>query len=274
MVDDDVLLQLARVTGSSMARVAETQVSAAVDRVRSGGPMLAPETTAVTDFPRVLEILWRREMRAAARRRMAIHGASTATVAVGFADLVGFTALSQQLDDTALAHVVDRFEATAYDIVGGHGARVVKMIGDEVMFAADDPATAGEIALELSETYHEDESLSDVRVGFAYGPVLDHQGDLFGPTVNLASRIVSIAFAGSVVVSDEVHAALEGEPSLAWRAMRPRHLKDIGRVRLWVVRRVTEGFEEDGPFERARRRRGAMRAVAERLAGSTPPSSR
>ena len=104
--------------------------------------------------------------------------------------------------------MVDRFEVLAYDTVVALGGRVVKMIGDEVMFTVDDVGRAVDIALSLAEAYHDDESLSDVRVSVAVGPVLEREGDLFGPTVNLASRIVSIAFEGSVVVSEEVHDAL------------------------------------------------------------------
>ena len=269
---DDVLLQLTRVVGSSMSRVAEAQVSAAVDRVRSGSALQGPEIGGLRDFPQMLETVWRRQMRVAARRRMELHGAEMPTVTVGFADLVGFTALSQQLDEKSLAALVDRFESTAYDIVGSRGGRVVKMIGDEVMFFADDARTAVEIALALSETYHDDESLSDVRVGMACGPVLDREGDLYGPTVNLASRIVNVAYAGSVVVSDDVHAALVDDETLVWRSLRTRHLRDIGRVSLWVVRRAVDGFEREGPLERARRRRGAMRSrVADMIADEHVP---
>jgi adenylate cyclase len=269
MFSQTVLLQLSRVLGSSMSRVAESQVSAAVDRVRHGGPLYGPEIGGLRDFPQMLETVWRRQMRAAARRRMGLHESEMPSVAVGFADLVGFTALSQQLDDTELGVLVDRFEATAYDIVGSRGGRVVKMIGDEVMFSVDSVGTAVEIALDLSETYHDDESLSDVRVGLAYGPALDREGDLYGPTVNLASRIVNVAYAGSVVVSDDVHSELSGDDSLVWRSLRMRRLRDIGRVALWTVRRQSDGFEREGPLERARRRRGVMRDA---VAGLIPDS--
>jgi adenylate cyclase len=266
LVNDEVLLQLTRVTGSSLARIAEAMVGAAIERVRHGGELGGPETGGFTELGRILEVLWRRQMRNAARRRMALHADASRTVIVGFADLVGFTALSQQLDDVELAHVVERFESTAYDIIGARGGRVVKMIGDEVMFAVDDVAIAAEIALDLSESYHDDESLSDVRVGMASGPVLEREGDLFGPTVNLASRIVGIAYAGSVVVSDDVRDALVDQPGLGWRSMRTRYLKDIGRVALWVMRRATDDFDREGVLERGRRRRNAMRnRVAELL---------
>ena len=130
--------------------------------------------------------------------------------AVGFADLVGFTALSQQVDEHVLAAVVDRFESIAYDTVVKLGGRVVKMIGDEVMFVVDDVRPAVEIALTLAEAYSRDEELSEVRVGLACGPTLEREADYYGPTVNLASRIVNIAFPGSVVTSDDVHARAGG----------------------------------------------------------------
>ena len=77
--------------------------------------------------------------------------------------------------------------------------------------------------------------------------------------VNLASRIVSIAYAGSVVVAAEVHDALADDEGVRWKSLRTRQLKDIGRVQLWAARRVGDDFEREGVRERARRRRGAIR---------------
>ncbi len=130
---------------------------------------------------------------------------------MGFADLVGFTALAQQVTDAELAEVVDQFEHLAYDVVVAGGGRVVKMIGDEVMFLLDDPVAAAEIALGLADASRDASELSDVRVGLAMGPVLEREGDAFGPTVNLASRATGIAYPGTVVVSPEVRAALGGQ---------------------------------------------------------------
>jgi adenylate cyclase len=207
-------------------------------------------------------------MQVAARRRLVREAGSSGetTVTVGFADLVGFTALSQQVDAHELAAIVDRFESTAYDIVSALGGRVVKMIGDEVMFSVDGAGVGVEISLSLAEAYHDDEALSDVRVGLACGPALEREGDLFGPTVNLASRIVSIAYAGSVVVSGDVHDLLADHPGLRWKSLRTRYLKDIGRVQLYAVRREGDEFDREGPFERARRRRSTIRdKVAEMI---------
>src|SRR3990170_9022826 len=115
------------------------------------------------------------------------------------------------------------------------GGRVVKMIGDEVMFLVDDPVSAAEIALGLADASRDAAELSDVRVGMAIGPVIEREGDAFGVTVNLASRATSIAYPGTVVVSPELRAELEERPELGFKTMRPRFLKHIGRISLSVL---------------------------------------
>ena len=68
--------------------------------------------------------------------------------------------------------------------------------------------------------------------------MLVRDGDYYGPVVNLASRIVNIATPGSVLTSDEVHTQLADAPGFEWRSLRPRFLKDIGRVPLWRLQRA------------------------------------
>ena len=247
----EVTYGMTRVVGSSMARVASALVDAvssrAEDVLRTASDAddpsilepLATETGGFLPmFPSVLEQVWRRHLQVAARRRLLrAEGDEDAGLVVGFADLVGFTALAQQVSDEELALVVDQFEQLAYDVVVAGGGRVVKMIGDEVMFVVEDPLAAVEIALGLADASRDAEQLSDVRVGLAWGPVLEREGDAYGPTVNLASRITSIAYPGSVVVSPELRTALEDREELTFRAMRPRYLKHIGRITLSRVRR-------------------------------------
>jgi adenylate cyclase len=140
-----------------------------------------------------------------------------------------------------LAEVVDQFEQLAYDVVIAGGGRVVKMIGDEVMFLVEDPVAAAEIALGLADASRDAAQLSDVRVGLAVGPVLEREGDAYGATVNLASRATSISYPGTVVVSPELRALLEDNPDYEFKGMRPRFLKNIGRVSLAVLRRAGDG---------------------------------
>jgi len=291
LLDETVALQMARVIGSSLARIATAQVEAA--DLSAGGISATPrgELTAeqqalevqrsaqlIPMLSGVMQSVWRRHLASAARARiMRSDDERERPVTVGFADLEGFTSLSQQLPEHELAEVVNRFEQIAYDTVARFpGARVVKMIGDEVMFATDDVRTGAELALTLAEAYGADDALGDVRVGLATGSALKLEGDLYGPAVNLASRIVSIAYPGSVVVPAEVVDGLADDPAYSFLALRAHHLRHIGRVKLWVLRREAEPPEgEDGEgrtLRRAKWRRAARRAwiadrMAEQLAG-------
>lgn len=269
-----LVLQMSRVIGSSMARIASAQVDV-IGALAPGSPRSSLVGRELTDerivvaaqellpiVPSVLTATWRRHLRAAIRRRLSIAETGEGQLGVvGFADLVGFTALSQQVADDELAAIVDQFEDLAYDVVTAHGGRVVKMIGDEVMFTVDAPEAAAEVALALSEGTRGAEELSDLRVGMAFGPLLEREGDLFGPVVNLASRIAAIALPGSVVIDEGLHDRLVGGEGYRLRSLRPRYLKDIGRVRLWALRRVAPA---DTRFSARRRAlREAVRARVE-----------
>jgi adenylate cyclase len=264
--DTDVAVHMARVIGSSMARIAEAGIAAQQSshaREESGrmAELFALTGGASLDSnSRLLDYVWRRHLQAVVRRAMATEGSETnMAMAIGFADLVGFTALSQQLSQAALADVVARFEELAHDTVAQCGGRVVKMIGDEVMFVATDPVEAALTALSLAEAYSNDEQLQDVRVGLAYGPVLAREGDYYGPVVNLASRMVNIARPGSVLVPTSVHDALGENPAFSFRPLRARYLQGIGRVPLWALMRAgaeeEETAKEDSRRGRSRRRR-------------------
>jgi adenylate cyclase len=282
VVSPEVTYGMTRVIGSSMARVASALIDAVSARSEEVlGSVAVDEVTEVLEpiasedggflpiFPAVLEQVWRRHLQAAARRRL-LRGdpEDGAGQVVGFADLVGFTALAQQVTDAELAEVVDQFEHLAYDIVVAGGGRVVKMIGDEVMFLVDDPVAAAEIALGLADASHDAAELSDVRVGMAIGSVIEREGDAFGMTVNLASRATSIAYPGTVVVSPDLRAVLEDRPELSFKAMRPRFLKNIGRVALSVL-----GHADDAPStirETIEERRRQMREVLREKLAARP----
>ena len=129
---------------------------------------------------------------------------------VGFADLVNFTSLVRRMTERQLAVMVQRFEALATDIVTAHGGRVIKTVGDEILFVTIGAAPAAAVALDLVETMAEDDLLPDVRVGMAVGPVLSRLGDVFGTTVNRASRLTSVAPAGGVLVDDALALGARG----------------------------------------------------------------
>src|SRR5690606_4054725 len=108
-VDPAVARQMARVIGSSLDRIAAAQIDAYMRRPGGVGDD-RDMFDATLVIPRVLELVWRRRLAAEVQRRLVRAGAEDgAPVCVGFADLVGFTAQTQQLDTAALADVVGRF---------------------------------------------------------------------------------------------------------------------------------------------------------------------
>ena len=263
--EPEVALQVTRVMGLSLARVAEAQVESFRESIeaamREAGAsddeialtVLQLASALIPTLEAFLLYTWRRHLAAAARRHMVSHFGEEdpgVSLVVGFVDMVGFTSLSQQLDDRELGRIVERFEGLAYDTVAARGGRVVKWIGDEVMFVADDVVSGAEISLRIAEAHAAADDLPDVAVGLAAGKVLPREGDYLGPTVNLASRIVSAARRGTVVISEATRDLLQetGTEDYVWRPIRPRVLKGIGRVQLWKLARAQtlERTEESG----------------------------
>src|SRR6476469_5384883 len=105
--------------------------------------------------------------------------------AVGFADLVSYTSLSGRMHETTLAKLVQRFETTCAEIISVGGGRLVKTVGDEVLYIAETPAAGAEISLALSQAFNEDEILPQARVAMVWGRILSRLGDIYGTTVNL-----------------------------------------------------------------------------------------
>ena len=217
MVHEDAALGIARVVGSSTARLAE----ALVDALRIG--VETPSREAGRSYSQIVEeycvgardllpgfldavsAVFRRHLVLVAYQQWSPDDGGTVVTrerTVGFADIVGSTEAVRAGSVAALAQMVRRFEELVWDVVTGAGGRVVKLIGDEAMFVVEDAAPACQIALSLAER-----SPYPVRVGLAHGAVVGLFGDYYGETVNLAARLVGVADGESVLVSDTVRRA-------------------------------------------------------------------
>jgi adenylate cyclase len=214
---EEATRRFSRVIGSSLARIAEAAVwlfLATVEgpiRDTTGSELaLAQANLRALENARVIPVavtgLFRAHMETAIRRlRQARSGYSTDTahLTVGFVDLVGFTTMSRRMTTRELAAVVDRFEDTAHAVATARNGRVVKLIGDEVMFVTLDAAAACDIALTLVSEFVGDPSITP-RGGLAYGDLLVRGGDYYGPVVNLASRLAELAVPKELLVTREV----------------------------------------------------------------------
>ncbi|WP_338016563.1 adenylate/guanylate cyclase domain-containing protein [Nesterenkonia muleiensis] len=150
--------------------------------------------------------------------------------AVGFADLVSYTSLSRQMSERTLAHMVQRFESKCAEIISIGGGRLVKTVGDEVLYNAETPEAGAEIALALAETIAADDVLPEARVSVVWGRVLSRLGDIYGPTVNLAARLTTLADPGTVLVDSSTAEALEESSDYLLVPQPPRIVRGFGEV--------------------------------------------
>jgi adenylate cyclase len=181
------------------------------------------------------------QLRAAVWRRMALDASPDIAVAIGFADLAGYTVLSAELAPDRLEAFVGEWEAIVYDTAAQQAGRVVKTIGDEAMFAGL-PAQVARIAVALRAGAR-DRGLPPVRVGLAAGMVVARDGDFYGPVVNLASRLTEIAPADAIYASAAIHDELAADDALQWTFEGTRDLRSIGRVPVFSLQAT--GSPED-----------------------------
>ena len=255
---------LVRTWGRSYARLAEWQTSLLAD-VAVEGPDPSRRLTELAEsvLPRVESLqtyIWRRHLAGAASRLLTTEttGSAVSDQAVCFVDIVGFTSRSKTLAEGELVDWIEQFEDAATGIVVDHGGRIIKMIGDEILFVTDDPDAAAEIALTMTGRGSDaDDPFPAVRAGLAHGPVVSRLGDVFGPVVNIASRLTSVARPGTVLVDRGAYRALAGLPAdtpddeqenggpdsdagtsaYRFRRMRRLSVKGYSRLQAWVLRR-------------------------------------
>jgi adenylate cyclase len=214
---DEAIRRFTRVMGASLAAVAEAAVSLFLVNVeapiRAAG---ADELTlaqanvramqSIGAVPVAMRGLLRAHLETAIRRSRLTRrpeAIDTARLTVGFVDLVGFTALSRRMSTRELGDVIDRFEDTAHEVATVRDGRIVKLVGDEVMFVTVGAAAACDIALALVDQFAGDVSITP-RGGLATGNLLVRSGDYYGPTVNLAARLADLAVPNELLVSAEV----------------------------------------------------------------------
>jgi adenylate cyclase len=250
-IDFDTAVRLTRAVGQTMARLADWQVAtlaARVEQLESGdeatgsriGSALRLAEQVGVPFERLLIYSWRRHLAAAVGRMEAVGAAEedlhTYDVTVGFADLVSFTALSNEMDEDRLADMVEIFESRCADVVAARYGRVIKTLGDSVLFVSEDPVRAMEIALGIVEVIGNDTRLPDVRLGLATGSVVMRLGDVFGPPVNMAARLTAVARRNRVIV-DHVTADLLPADRFHTRVLPARPVRGFGVVEPVAVRR-------------------------------------
>jgi len=247
MVDLDTALNMTRAVGQTMARLADWETASVVPNLlnaETDGSRLDAAVDLLARMGRPFEELlvysWRRHLAAAVARAEALGAndeeLSTTEVTVGFADLVAFTALSNEMAEHRIGDLVEIFESRVHDVIAAHHGRAIKSLGDSVLFVNDDPVRALDTADDIIEVIGRDERMPDVRVGLASGSVVLRLGDVFGPPVNLAARLTTVARRNRVII-DEATAKMLPASAFETRKLPPRPLRGFGLVEPVAVRR-------------------------------------
>lgn len=260
-LDGRTMATIIRSVGHSMDRLALWQFEALVDHMARMHEVDDPgaRLRVLQELDRVAPALeeqlvhaWRRQM-AALTGRISVEfggdiprselepvrdgGELPLPRAVGFADIVAFTRLTASLRATEFTDFIQAFEARARDIVTANGGRVVKTVGDALLFIADDVETGARVALGLAEAA--DLSQGDettgiagrpVRVSLVWGRVLSRFGDVFGPSVNLASRLSDQAEPSTVLMDTGTAHLLESNAAFKVQALEARDLPGLGEL--------------------------------------------
>ena len=266
LIERDGVISVMRSLGQTMARLADWDVTALAPRPAPGesaetvsarrlarAELLLNEFGGVRD--QLLTYAYHRHLSTAIARILMVGeptrtsddslldvlGADevmhAADVTVGFADLVGFTALSNELGEDRIGDLVEIFESRCHDVVTAAGGRIIKSLGDSVLFVAETPVVGMDIADGIVSIIGRDERMPDVRIGMASGPVSTRLGDVFGPAVNMAARLTAVARRNRVII-DEVTADLLPSERFEVRRLPARPLRGFGLVEPVTVRRL------------------------------------
>ena len=222
-------LELALAPGHTEKELAETYAQVAEQLIPLVGPLVDQMLRVHLDHAVREEVVTADE-----REAGQLPGARD--VAVAFADLVGFTRLGEQLPPDELERVAEQLVTLAEDVICPP-VRFVKSVGDAVLLVSPDTRALLDAAWGLlAATEALGEEFPQLRIGVARGPAVSRAGDWFGRPGNLASRITTVARAGSGVADAETRKAV-GDEGVRWSSVGERKLKGVhGAVKLYRAR--------------------------------------
>lgn len=251
MLPVDSVVRSARARGAALSSIARNDLSVVRDELilpmrESGADELAV-SVALAEAAKALDPLSREllvtsyrlqlqeELNSELSAMAAREEGHELDLAVGFVDVVGYTALSVRIDPAGLDQLLDAFQERVVQVVSAApDVALVKYLGDAVMLVAADPVTLAATMLELTESVPELEE-APLRGGLAAGGVHVREGDFFGPPVNLAARLTDTARSWSLLADDDLHDTLE--PFFEIRRILPTRIRGLGLRRPIVVRR-------------------------------------
>ncbi|MFD1814630.1 adenylate/guanylate cyclase domain-containing protein [Rhodococcus gannanensis] len=255
IIDPALEVSVTRALGQAFSRLAEWQLgllnSHIADRVRNheSGEEVDPRAVAAAaslvaeqmlpTLEKLQSYAWRRHLASNAARFFDSRGEDSdrRTLVIGFADMVGYTSLTRRLDVAELTTLLEFFESAVTTVISQNRGWVIKNVGDEVLFAAEDPVDAARIALSLQDAAQSTEELPNLRVGLAMGEVLVRFGDVYGSVVNIAARLTSSARPSTVLIDAAMAEALSPVHEFQLRSLRTLRVRGYSRLKAYTLQR-------------------------------------
>jgi adenylate cyclase len=252
-IDPDQVVQVVRVLAEGLSHAAEVMRGTALSAILQPGarevetakasqalvgqitPMLGPMIEDML-FMQLRHMMETEAVNASERAVGApLPGARHITAA--FADLVGFTALGEEVPPEELGQLANRLADLARD-VATPPVRFNKTIGDAAMFVCTEPAPLLDAVLKLVDLTDGDDNFPRIRAGIASGDAVSRAGDWFGSPVNTASRVTAVARPGTVLAAESVRDELGDDSGFSWSFAGARRLKGIkNETKLFRARR-------------------------------------
>ncbi|HEY4558741.1 MAG TPA: adenylate/guanylate cyclase domain-containing protein [Enteractinococcus sp.] len=272
VLNEETAISIARSIGQMTDRMVVWQIEALVEDKMSSEGLSDPEArrevvrllpSVIASLEDVVTYSYRRQLNSALQRLTVRVEAGLAASeegrdgteddtplplarAVGFADMVSYTALSRTMSERTLAQMVQRFEQICAEIIAEGGGHLVKTVGDEVLFNAETPEAGADIALALSQALSDDPVLPSARVSVVWGRVLSRLGDIYGPTVNLAARLTALADPGTVLVDQLTANVLADDERYILIPQPPQSVRGFGPIHpSMLLRGAGDGIEVD-----------------------------
>ncbi|MDX1658746.1 MAG: adenylate/guanylate cyclase domain-containing protein [Nitriliruptorales bacterium] len=228
VVRDEILHPLLEEYGDDLDAVADSLADLADPLFDRATKLLA------TTYRRVLIDLLASEVVA-----LGMGGDETLELAVGFADVVGYTSLTARVDPSGLKGILQEFEDRCHRVAVDRDVQLVKFLGDAALYVSSDPTVLADVLLDLVDPIDSEQDgdprETGLSAGLGFGEVVLRSGDVYGAPVNMAARLTDLAVGGSLVADDELRDALEDGYRLS--TLPPTKLHGIGRRRPLRVRR-------------------------------------
>jgi adenylate cyclase len=158
-----------------------------------------------------------------------------------FADIAGFTALTEAHGDEHAVQLVDDFAAVVQAELPNVGGEYVKTVGDALMLRVPDPGDAIRLGLWITRNAMSGHQAPSVRVGGNFGPAVERSGDYFGTTINVAARVSALARGGELLVTGNTAALAADLDGVLYESRGRQALRNIAEpMEIFAVVRMNE----------------------------------